>query len=169
MEPAEERPAEPPKPEPKPELKPEPKPAEPAAVSPNPNPRPPPGPPEREQAARTALAFLDALLSGNAPALTATAGERFSFDGDVRTGPDAIRHAWREALAARRASGPDRLDDLELLTPPEALLRLGPPPARIAPLTQRGGWVAIANVSGRPVVLFLAREGVRMVVTGMHD
>jgi hypothetical protein len=108
-------------------------------------------------------------VAGDAQGLTAAAGERFSFDGDVRAGPDTIRRTWREALASRRAAGPDRLDDLELLTPPEALQRLGPPPARIAPLTQRGGWVAIANVSGRPVVLFLAREGARMVVAGMHD
>jgi hypothetical protein len=50
----------------------------------------------------------------------------------------------------------------------EAVARLGPPPARVAPLATRG-WVAIAEVSGRPVVLFLVREGGRMSVTGMHD
>jgi len=194
---AEEAPAKAPEPPPvpRPEARPPPSPspsptpsasASPSRIpSPSPSPSPVPGPtpaappipapapakptPEREQAVRAALAFLDALVAGDALALTAAAGERFSFDGDLRAGPDAIRRAWREALAARRANGPARLDDLELLTPPEALQRLGPPPARIASLTQRGGWVAIANLSGRPVVLFLAREGARMVVTGMHD
>ncbi|MFO0581139.1 MAG: hypothetical protein U0229_02600 [Anaeromyxobacter sp.] len=87
----------------------------------------------------------------------------------MRTGPDAVRRAWREALAARRPAAPDRLDDLELLTAAEATQRLGPPPGRIAPVAQRSAWVAIANVSGRPVVLFLAREGGKMAVTGMHD
>jgi hypothetical protein len=124
--------------------------------------------PEREQAARTALAFLDALVAGDASALTAQCAQRFSFDGDVRAGADAVLGGWREALAARRADGADRLLDLEVLPAAEAVVRLGPPPARVAPLAARG-WVGIANVSGRPVVLFLAREGARMVVVGMHD
>jgi hypothetical protein len=55
-----------------------------------------------------------------------------------------------------------------VLTAADAVSRLGPPPPRVAPLASRG-WVAVANVSGRPVVLFLAREGTRMAVVGMHD
>jgi hypothetical protein len=30
-------------------------------------------------------------------------------------------------------------------------------------------WIAVADVSGRPVVLFLLREGDRFVVAGMSD
>lgn len=59
--------------------------------------------------------------------------------------------------------------DLELLTTPEAVARMGPPPARLAPLaTARGGWVAVANLSQRPLLLFLAREGSRWVVAGIE-
>ncbi|MFT3916127.1 MAG: hypothetical protein QM704_19195 [Anaeromyxobacteraceae bacterium] len=108
-------------------------------------------------------------MAADPVALTAASASPFSFDGDVRIGPDAVRRAWREALAARRPSAPDRLDDLELLTVAEATQRLGAAPARIAPLAQRSAWIAIANVSGRPVVLFLAREGGKVVVSGMHD
>jgi hypothetical protein len=51
----------------------------------------------------------------------------------------------------------------------DAVARLGKPPARIAPLARPGAWVALADVGGRPVVLFVAREGGRMAVLGMHD
>jgi hypothetical protein len=58
---------------------------------------------------------------------------------------------------------------LELLEAEEAATRFGKPPARLAPLVRRGVTVAIADVGGRTVVLFLAREGSRMAVLGMHD
>ena len=137
----------------------------PAPVAPAPTPpsqKAPPAP-EREQVARAALAFLDALVRGDADALAAACGERFSFDGDVRSGP-AVRAGWREALSRR--PGPSRLLDLEVLTAADAVARYGPPPPRLAPLAR--GWVAVANVSGRPVVLFVAREGGRFAVVGMQ-
>jgi hypothetical protein len=107
-------------------------------------------------------------VSGDPAGLAASCAERFSFDGELRSGTDAVRAGWRAALASRRGEAHGRLNDLEILTVEEALARLGPPPARLAPLAGRG-WVALANVSGRPVVLFLSRERSRMVVTGMHD
>lgn len=125
--------------------------------------------PERAQVARAALAFLDALVAGDAAQLAAASSERFSFDGDVRAGKEEIRQAWRTILAGRDAAQHASLLDLELLTAPEAISRLGPPPARLAPLASaRGTWVAIANVSRRPVVLFVAREGGRWAVAGME-
>ncbi|HTN54158.1 MAG TPA: hypothetical protein VML50_17245 [Anaeromyxobacter sp.] len=122
---------------------------------------------EREQVARTALAFLDALLAGDVPALAGLSGDRFSFDGDVQSGRDAVRRAFRTGLSPR-TPGRDVLLDLEILPGPDAVSRLGPPPARLAPLAARGSWVAIANVSGRPVVLFLSRAEGRWVVVGLH-
>jgi hypothetical protein len=128
-----------------------------------------PGEPERAQAARAALAFVDALLSGDAAALAAASSERFSFDGEVRAGKDEIKRAWRAALADRDPSQRGALLDLELLPAADAVARLGAPPARLAPLAaNKGGWVAIANVSRRPLVLFLAREGGRFTVTGLE-
>jgi hypothetical protein len=47
--------------------------------------------------------------------------------------------------------------------------QLGPPPPRIAALLKPGAWVAVADLSGRPVVLVLTREGDRFTVAGMHD
>lgn len=128
-----------------------------------------PGEPERAQVARAALAFVDALLSGDASALAAASSERFSFDGEVRTGKEEVKRAWRAALADRDPSRRAALLDLELLPAGDAVARLGGPPARLAPLAaNKGGWVAIANVSRRPLVLFLAREGGRFTVTGLE-
>ncbi len=125
--------------------------------------------PERTQVARAALAFLDALLAGDASRLAAASAERFSFDGDLRTGKEEIHRAWRTLLAGRDTGPQPVLLDLELLPAADAVSRLGPPPPRLAPLAGvRGSWVAIANVSRRPVVLFVAREGGRWAVMGME-
>jgi ketosteroid isomerase-like protein len=126
-----------------------------------------PSEPERTQVAKAALAFLDALVAGDADGLAALSSERFSFDGDVRSGRDAIRAGWRGVLAGRAAKG--ALLDLEIVPGADAVARLGPPPARLAPLAGRGGWVGIADVSGRAVIVFLVREGGRWVVAGLHD
>jgi hypothetical protein len=50
----------------------------------------------------------------------------------------------------------------------EAIARHGNPPARLAPLVRPGVLVAIADVGGRTVVLFLAREAGRTTVLGMQ-
>jgi hypothetical protein len=118
--------------------------------------------------ARAALAFLDALVAFDAPRLAAASGERFSFDGDVQTGAEAVRRRWREILD-RRERTPAQLLDVEILPAPEAVARLGAPPARVAALAARGTWVAVANVSGRPVIVFLSREGGRFRAVGLHD
>lgn len=125
--------------------------------------------PERTQVARAALAFLDALVAGDAAALAAASTERFSFDGDVRNGKEEQKRAWRSHLAGRDASKRPALLDMELLTAADAVSRLGPPPPRLASLAGvRGTWVAVANVSRRPVVLFLNREGNRWAVAGIE-
>ena len=51
---------------------------------------------------------------------------------------------------------------------PDAVARYGPLPARLAPLAVRGSWVAVANVSGRAVVLFLSRAGAGWTVVGLQ-
>jgi hypothetical protein len=140
-------------------------------------PQPPPPPaqparpsePERAQVARAALAFLDALLAGDATAIAGASSERFSFGGDVRAGREELKRAWRAILADRDPAQRGALLDLELLTGPDAIARLGPPPQRLAPLASaKGVWVAVANVSRRPVILFLVREGGRFAVVGME-
>jgi ketosteroid isomerase-like protein len=142
-------------------------PATPNAVPAPPRPRASTPDADRADVARAALAFLDALVAGDAGALAALSSERFSFDGDVRVGRDAVRGGWRGVLATRPARA--ALLDLEVLPAADAVARLGPPPARVATLVARGGWVAIADVSGRAVVLFVVREGGRWSVAGMHD
>jgi hypothetical protein len=125
--------------------------------------------PERSQIARAALAFLDALVAGDAGALAASTAAKFSFDGEVRSGKEEIQRTWRGLLAGRDAADRPALLDLELLPARDALARLGPPPPRLAQLAATpGAWVAVANVSRRPVVLFLVREGARWTVAGME-
>jgi hypothetical protein len=141
-------------------------PADPAGAAARPQAR---GEPDRAQFARAALAFLDALIAGDAAALAAASSERFAFDGDVRAGKEEVRRAWRALLADRDPAQHAALLDLEVLPAAEAVKRLGAPPPRLAPLAAaRGAWVAIANVSRRPVVLFLAPEGGRVAVTGIQ-
>ena len=140
-----------------------------ALAPPAPVPAAPSAPrPEREQLLRAALAFVDALLHSDATALAAASADRFSFDGALTVGRENQVRRWREIFAAR-AAGDAVLRDLVLLDAEEALAQLGAPPTRIAPLVKPGAWVAVADVSGRPVVLVLVRDGGRFTVAGMHD
>jgi hypothetical protein len=140
-----------------------------AAPRPLAPPRPPADPAaERAGAERAARAFLEALARGDAERLAAGAGARFSFDGALVSGADAIRARWRALLAAR-AAPPAPLGAVEVLPVAEATARLGPPPARLAAIVRPGTFVALGDVGGRPVVLVLAREGGRVTVLGMHD
>lgn len=123
---------------------------------------------ERAQAEKAARAFLDALAASDADALAAAAADRFSFDGDAVAGRDAVRTQWRTLLGARRGPAP-RVGSVEVLASADAVARLGKPPARVAALARPGAWVALGDVGGRAVVLFVAREGGRMAVLGMHD
>jgi hypothetical protein len=125
-------------------------------------------PTEREQAARAARTFLEALAAGDADALAETSSERFSFDGETQSGRDVVRRTWRTLLAGRPGPAP-AVGGVEILRSEEAIARHGKPPARIAPLTRPDVYVAIGDVGGRTVVLFLAREGGRVAVLGIHD
>jgi hypothetical protein len=122
------------------------------------------GPEEAERAAR---AFLDALVRGDAEALTAAASDRFSFDGEVQSGREAIRRRWR-TLLSDRAGAAARVGAIQVVPVAEAVARHGKPPARLAGLARPGVLVAIADVGGRTVVLFVAREAGRTAVLGMQ-
>jgi len=140
------------------------------ATGSRPPPRIPQPVPEREEAERAARAFLDALVRCDAEALALASADRFSFDGDVQAGREPIRRTWRSLLAARAPSAAaPRVGGVEVLSATDATARFGNPPARVAPLARPGALVAVADVGGRTVVLFLAREGGRMAVLGMHD
>lgn len=133
---------------------------------------PPRGPPTDRQAEAGALevarAFVAALAGGDVDGVVRQCSDRFSFDGDVQTGRDAVRRSWRAVLAGR-AGPPPRVGAVEVLTAAEAAGRLGKPPARLASLARPGVLVALCDVGGRQVALFLAREGGRLAVVGMHD
>ncbi|HET8539234.1 MAG TPA: nuclear transport factor 2 family protein [Anaeromyxobacter sp.] len=137
-----------------------------APTAPAPRPRGDAG--ERAEAERVARAFLDALAASDADGLAASAADRFSFDGDPYAGRDAIRARWR-ALLAGRSGPPPRVGAVEVLPAADAVARLGKPPARVAPLARPGAWVVLADVGGRGVVLFVAREAGRVAVLGVHD
>jgi hypothetical protein len=124
--------------------------------------------PEREQALRAARAFLAALAASDPDVLAQVASERFSFDGEAVSGRDAVRRRWRELLAGRPGPAP-KVNAVEVLSAQDALARWGKPPARVAALARPGVWVALGDVGGRPVVLFLGREGGRVAVLGIHD
>ncbi|HSM93094.1 MAG TPA: hypothetical protein VLT47_09415 [Anaeromyxobacteraceae bacterium] len=147
---------------------PAPSPAPPGAPRPPPPPAPAAALVPRDQALAAALEFLDALLRGDASALAAASANRFSFDGGVAEGRETQTRRWREVFAARRSTG-EALRDLVVLDAGEARRQLGEPPARVAELLQPDAWVAVADLSGRPVVLFLVRQGNRFAVAGMHD
>jgi hypothetical protein len=138
------------------------------ALVPAPAPREPSAAQDREAAVTVALAFLDALVRRDPAGLVQASGARFSFDGEVVEGRDAQRRRWRDLLSARPVAT-EALRDLALLDSAEATARLGPPPARIAPLVRPGAWIAIGDVSGRPVVLVIVREGARLVVAALND
>lgn len=123
---------------------------------------------ERDQALAAALGFVDALLRGDAAALSAASAPRFSFDGEPAEGRDLQTRRWREIFASRRASG-ETLRDLIVMPGAEGAAQLGPPPPRVAALLHPEAWVAVADLSGRPVVLFLTPLGDRFTVAGMHD
>jgi hypothetical protein len=112
---------------------------------------------------------VEALLRGDASALAAASTPRFSFDGGTVDGRDGQARRWRELFASRGARTGEVLRDLVLLSPTEAVAQLGPPPPRLAPLAREGSWIAVADLSGRPVILFLARDGARFAVAGMSD
>jgi hypothetical protein len=136
-----------------------PPPARPAPASPQ---------PERERALRAALDFVDGLTRSDSGRLAALSTSTFSFDGEVVQGRDAQVRRWGEIFAGRTAAGAE-FRDLALLTVPEALAQLGAPPPRLAGLLKPGAWVAIADLSGRPVVIVLVPEGGRIAAAGMHD
>jgi hypothetical protein len=142
----------------------------PGGPAPAPRPRTPAAPPpSRDLLLRAALAFADALVRGDAVALADASASRFSFDGASVDGREAQVRRWREILSSRRAGSPDVLRDLILLTGEEAAAQLGPPPPRIEGWARPGAWLAVADVSGRPVVLLLAPDGGRWAVAGMSD
>lgn len=134
-----------------------------------PAPAPVPQGSERDRLLQAALTFLDALLRADAVALASGSAQRFSFDGTPIDGHDAQAHRWREILSVRGGGRGEVLRDLVLFTAEEAQAQLGPPPARMATLLKPGTWVAVADVSSRPVVLFLVKEGDRFTVAGMQD
>jgi hypothetical protein len=123
---------------------------------------------ERAEAERVARAFVAALAASDADGLAAASAERFSFDGRAVAGREAVRRTWGTLLAARAARAP-RAGPFQLITVQEAVARLGPPPARLASLAGPDALVALADMGGRQVVLFVARDGARMAVVGMHD
>jgi ketosteroid isomerase-like protein len=139
-----------------------------APARPEPRTEPAAPQPDRERALRAALAFTDALLRSDATALAAASTATFSFDGEPVAGRDAQVRRWGGIFAERRA-GAATLTDLALLGAADALAQLGPPPARIAGLVKAGAWVAVADLSGRPVVLVIVQEGGRFAVAAMHD
>lgn len=157
----------PPRAEPPPPALPGPAPS-PRADPPAAEPERPRGPAEREQVVLAARAFLDALAAGDADALARGSAERFSFDGDAQSGRDAVRRTWREIVAGRPGPAP-RVNGVDVLPAADALARFGKPPARVAALARPGVWVAVGDVGGRAVVLFVAREGGRLAVLGIHD
>jgi hypothetical protein len=61
------------------------------------------------------------------------------------------------------------VNGVEVLPAPEAVARYGKPPARVAALARPGAWVAVGDVGGRAVVLFLGSDGGRLAVLGLHD
>jgi hypothetical protein len=124
--------------------------------------------PERELVLRAARTFLEALAASDPDALARAASDRFSFDGEPQSGREAVRRRWREVLADRPGPAP-RVNGVEVLAAQDAVARWGKPPARVAALARPGVWVAVGDVGGRPVVLFLTREGGRVAVLGMHD
>jgi len=117
--------------------------------------------------AAAARRFAEALLSRRAAEVAALCAPTFSFDGRTSSGADAVRARWEEVLASRDG-GPDALLDLAVAPASEAQARLGKPPKRIAALLASPSWVAVANLSGRPVVVVFARQASGWVATAIH-
>ncbi len=123
--------------------------------------------PERVQVAAAARRFLELLLAGRAVELAAACSPTFSFDGRTSGGAEGVRTRWVEVLAARGGEHAVLLD-LAVAPAAEAQAQLGKPPKRIASLLAPGSWVAVANLSGRALVIVFARHAGSWLATGIH-
>jgi len=142
---------------------------------PSPSPAPLAGPAPRPRSsgpdvAATAVAerFLAALAGRRRAELAALCAPTFSFDGRPARSAEEVRRRWEEALA-HRTSAPERVEGLEVVPTAEALNRLGKPPRRLEAVMAAASQVALARVGGRPVGLFLVRQGGGWLVAGMTD
>jgi hypothetical protein len=117
--------------------------------------------------AAAARRFAEALLARSPAELTALCAPSFSFDGHSASGAEQVRARWEEVLAARDGVH-EVLLDLAVLPAAEAQARLGKPPKRLAALLSPGAWVAVADLSGRPLVIVFARQGSGFVATAIH-
>jgi len=140
--------------------------ASPPAASP-PAPRADQSTPDRVRVAAAARRFAEALLSRKATEVAALCASSFSFDGRLASGAEQVRARWEEVLAARDGV-PEALLDLAVMPVPEAQARLGKPPKRLAPLLTPSAWVAVADLSGRALVIVFARQGSGFVATAIH-
>ncbi|HTP52054.1 MAG TPA: hypothetical protein VMK42_15270 [Anaeromyxobacteraceae bacterium] len=141
-------------------------PAPPGPAKAAPAPKGPGRAPERVEVAAAALRFAQALASRRATEVAGLCAQNFSFDGHTTSGAEGVRARWQEILGSREG-GPEALLDLAVLPASEAQARLGKPPRRIAPLVTGASWVAVANLSGRPVVIVFGRQGGGWVATGI--
>lgn len=139
-----------------------------------PSPTPPPAPsrtspqtPDRVQVAAAARRFAEALVARRASDVALLCASPFSFDGRPDSNPESVRARWEQIFAARHAIA-DVLFDLVVMTAAEAQARLGKPPKRIAGLLTPVSWVAVADLSGRAVLIIFARQNGRFVATAIH-
>ncbi|MBI5066683.1 MAG: hypothetical protein HZB56_00470 [Deltaproteobacteria bacterium] len=142
--------------------------AAPPPVTPAPAPAAAPRPRPEVTALATAERFLAALGNRRAEELAALCRPTFSFDGHSAGGAEEVQRRWREILAAR--AGPhEKVAELEILQPAEALARLGKPPKRLEAALAAAHAIALARVGGRQVALFLVRQGSGWAALGMSD
>jgi len=107
-------------------------------------------------AALTARQFLTHLLRNNWEALLELTAFPFWLESQTYPSAQALREAWETPLSQKHL-GSYEIGGIEVLTLAQMRERFGPPPERLHKLLQGRNthFFAVANVSGRAVVLML--------------
>jgi hypothetical protein len=125
------------------------------------------------EAALVAHRFLSCLLKKDWEAMFLLAAFPFWLESKTFSSPQTLREAWEKQLSQRRLDGYE-IRGIEVLTLEQMKERFGPPPERLGKLLsgRHSHWFAVANLSGRAVVLLLqppSRHNPAFKVVAFHD
>ena len=115
-----------------------------------------------------AHALFGALVARDLETLCQLTPAPFSFDGAEAHNRDEVRRAWTRVLQ-RHTVSTRKLGALELLTYEDLVKRYGPPPDRLSALPLAGSQAVIADLGGRPTILFLKKRGASWVPFAITD
>jgi hypothetical protein len=115
-----------------------------------------------------AHALFGALVARDLDTLCQLTPAPFSFDGTEARSRDEVRRAWTRVLQ-RHTVSTRKLGATELVSYEDLVKRYGPPPDRLGSLPLAGSQAVIADLGGRPTILFLRKRGAAWVPFAVTD